>query len=164
MIRTPLIVLLLALVFVPGCDTNAGQDEFFLQARQLPDGVITRTNESGEIIGEPDPDDWRTAPAFQGSIEVMPAAPNPVERNELVTIIVQDTFGDVLTGGVFVSGVDDNGLFVRLATDEGTGPFYSLTFNPTRLRIVGGDDARFYRLRIFTNDSRIISYGDIQVR
>lgn len=164
MIRTPLTVLLLALVFLPGCDTNAGQDEFFLLARQLPDGVITRTNESGEIIGEPDPDDWRTAPAFQGSIEVMPAAPNPVERNELMTITVQDTFGDVLTGGVFVSGVDDNGLFVRLATDEGTGPFYTFTFNPTRLRIVGGDDARFYRLRIFTNDSRIISYGDIQVR
>jgi hypothetical protein len=163
MIRTLLFVLLLVVLVTAGCDTNAGQDEFFLQSRQPPAG-ITQTTESGEIIGDPDPDDWRTAPAFQGSIEVMPAAPNPVQRNELMTITVQDTFGDVLTGGVFVSGIDDNGRFVRLDVDEGTGPFYSLTFNPTLLRIVGGDDARFYRLRVFTNDSRIISYGDIQVR
>lgn len=164
MIRTPFLVLLLALVALTGCDTNEGQDLFFEQSRQLPDGMITRTDESGAVIGDPDPDDWRTAPTFQGSVEVMPAAPNPVQRNELVTIVVQDTFGDVLTGGVFASGFNDNGEFVRLTEDDGNGPFYSLTFNPTRLRIVGGDDARFYRIRIFTNDSRIISYGDIRVQ
>ena len=94
----------------------------------------------------------------------MPAAPNPVQRNDLITIVVQDTFGDILTGGVYATGFDDNGQFVRLHTDGGNGPFYTLTFNPTQLRIAGGDDARLYRVRIFTNDRRIVSYGDILVR
>jgi hypothetical protein len=163
MIRTPLLALLLTLVLLPGCDTNEAQDEFFLQSELPPEG-ITQTNESGEIIGDPDPDDWRTAPAFQGSVEVTPAAPNPVDRNGLVTIIVQDTFGDVLTGGVYALGVDDNNMFVRLSSDTGNGPFYSLSFRPTQLRLVGGDAARIYRIRIFTNDRRIISYGDLIVR
>lgn len=163
MIRTALFALALSLLALPGCDTNEAQDDFFFQSELPPDG-ITETNESGEVVGNPDPNDWRTAPAFQGSVEVMPAAPNPVQRNDLVTLTVQDTFGDILTGGVYVTGFDDNGRFVRLDRDEGNGPFYSLTFNPTQLRIAGGDDARLYRVRIFTNDSRIISYGDILVR
>ena len=116
------------------------------------------------MIGEPDPDDWRTAPTFQGGVEVVPASPNPANRNGLVTVVVQDTFDDIITGGVYVSGFDDNGRFVRLDVDEGSGPFYALSFNPTRLRIAGGDDARLYRVRVFTNDNRIISYGDILVQ
>lgn len=163
MIRTPLLALLLTLVLVTGCDTNEAQDEFFLQS-ELPAEGITPTNESGEVVGDPDPDDWRTAPTFQGSVEVRPAAPNPVERNGLVTIIVQDTFGDVLTGGVYAAARDDNNRFVRLDTDTGNGPFYSLSFRPTQLRLVGGDAARLYRIRIFTNDSRLVSYGDLLVR
>lgn len=162
MIRT-LLLALAVLLTLPGCDTNEGQDFFFDQSRLNPEG-ITRTNESGEVIGEPDPDDWRVAPTFQGSVQIVPASPNPVDRNGLVTIVVQDTFGDVLTGGVRVVGVDDSGLFRALDRDDGNGPFYTLTFSPTMLRQTGGDGALLYRLRIFTTDSRIVSYGDIEVR
>jgi hypothetical protein len=163
MIRTSLIALALTLLVLPGCDTNEAQDEFFLQS-ELPPDDYTPTNEAGEIVGPVDADDWRTAPAFQGSVEVVPAAPNPVGRDGFVTIVVQDTFDDIITGGVYASGFDDNGRFVRLAVDEGNGPFYALTFDPSLLRLVGGDAARLYRVRIFTNDSRLISYGDILVR
>lgn len=164
MIRT-LLVALVALLAMPGCDTNAGQDDFFLQSQLTPEG-ITRTTPSGEVIGDPDPDDWRVAPTFLGSVEIIPASPNPVERNGLVTIVVQDTFGDVLTGGVRATGFTDTNprQFVELDRDEGNGPFYTLTFSPTLLRQTGGDAARLFRIRIFTVDSRIVSYGDLDVR
>lgn len=164
MIRTLLLALAVA-VALPGCDTNEGQDLFFDQSRLAPSG-ITRTDESGAIIGDPDPDDWRVAPAFQGSVEVFPASPNPVNRNGLVTITVQDTFGDILTGGVRATGFTDTNpsQFVELDRDQGNGPFYTLTFSPTRLRQTGGDAARLFRVRIFTTDSRIVSYGDLEVR
>jgi hypothetical protein len=161
MIRTPLLAL--ALVLLAGCDTNEAQDEFFLQS-ELPADDYTPTNAAGEVVGPADPDDWRTAPAFRGSVEVVPAAPNPVPRDGFVTIVVQDTFGDIITGGIYAAGFDDNGRFVRLVTDEGNGPFYALTFDPSRLRLVGGEVARLYRVRLFTNDSRLVSYGDILVR
>lgn len=162
MIRT-LILALAALVALPACDTNEGQDFFFDQSRLAPMG-ITRTDESGDILGDPDPDDWRVAPTFEGSVQVSPATPNPVNRNGLVTITVQDTFGDILTGGVRAVGIDDSGQFRELDRDGGNGPFYTLTFSPTILRQVGGDGARLYRVRIFTQDSRIVSYGDLEVR
>lgn len=165
MIRTPLLALACLLLVLPGCDTNAAQDDFFLESGLFPEG-ITRTNESGEVVGDPDPDDWRVAPAFRGSVEVMAAAPNPVDRNGLVTIVVQDTFGDILTGGVRVTGFTDTNprQFVELDRDDGNGPFYTLTFSPSRLRATGGDAALLFRVRIFTTDSRIVSYGDIEVR
>ncbi len=165
MIRTPLLALACLLLALPGCDTNVGQDDFFLESQLAPEG-ITRTSESGQVLGEPDPDDWRVAPAFQGSVEIIPAAPNPVDRNGLVTIVVQDTFGDVLTGGVRATGFTDTNpsQFVELDRDDGNGPFYSLTFSPTRLRQTGGDASRLFRVRIFTTDNRIVSYGDLEVR
>ncbi|MEP0545936.1 MAG: hypothetical protein ABJF88_03325 [Rhodothermales bacterium] len=164
MIRT-LLLASVCLCLLPACDTNAGQDEFFLESQLSPSG-ITRTSASGEILGESDPDDWRVAPAFQGSVEVVPASPNPVDRNGLVTIVVQDTFDDALTGGVRATGFTDTNprQFVELDRDDGNGPFYTLTFSPTLLRQTGGDAARLFRIRIFTTDSRIVSYGDIEVR
>lgn len=163
MIRTLLPLILLVAIAAAGCDTNAGQDEFFLQSRLSPSG-ITETNASGEVIGDPDTEDWRTAPSFQGSVVVMPARPNPASRNEEILIVVQDTFGDIITGGVNATGINDNNQFVRLDVDEGNGPIYILSINPRQLRIVGGDDARLYRIRVFTNDNRIITYGDIRVQ
>ena len=160
-----MLLALAALFLLNGCDTNAEQDDFFLQSQLDPEG-ITRTNASGEIIGDPDPDDWRVAPTFQGSIQIVPASPNPVDRNDLVTLVVQDTFGDALQGGVRATGFTDTNppRFVELDRDDGNGPFYSLTFSPSLLRQTGGDGAQLFRIRIFTTDSRIVSYGDIEVR
>ncbi len=162
MIRTLLIALAVLLV-LPGCDTNAQQDDFFLQSERTAQG-FTRTGDGGEIIGDPDPDDWRVAPTFQGSVQIVPASPNPVSRNGLVTITVQDTFGDVLTGGVRVTFTDIDRRVILLDRDDGNGPFYSLTFSPALLPFTGTSDARLYRVRIFTNNSRIVSYGDILVQ
>lgn len=147
-----------------GCDTNEQQDEFFLESDLLPNG-FTRTNEAGEVL-ENDPDDWRVAPAFRGAVEVEPAYPNPVARNGLVTLTIQDTFDDAITGGIFVSGRigNDPGQVLRLATDDSAGPVYVLVLNPTQLRVTAGDDAQLFRVRVFTEDFRLITYGDVLVQ
>ena len=161
MIRLRPLAVLALLLTLPACDTNVQQDEFFLES-ELPPNGITRTNEAGEVLEE-DPDDWRVAPVFRGAVEVEPAYPNPVVRTGLVTLIVQDTFDDAIVGGIYVSGFDDAGRPVRLADDLGAGPTYILTFNPAQLSASGGE-GQLFRVRVFTTDFRLITYGDVQVQ
>ncbi len=160
MIR-PLLISLVLLLTLPACDTNEDQNLFFEQSTFLPEN-FTRTDEDGAVVEE-DPDDWRVAPAFVNQVEVRPVFPNPVARNGLVTITVQDTFGDAFTGGLRVTGFSDADRVVTLASDQGPD-FYTLTFNPTLLRLSGGEEARLYRVRVFDARSRIVTYGDILVR
>lgn len=150
---------------VSGCDTNQEQDSFFLESEQFPNDY-TATSETGAVVGDADPDDWRVAPAFRGAVEVEPVFPNPVARGGLVTITIQDTFDDAIIGGVFARGRrgNDPAQPFRLAEDNSAGPVYILTFNPTQLRVTAGDDAQLFRVRIFTEDFRLITYGDILVR
>jgi hypothetical protein len=163
MIRTPLLALLVVLIALPGCDTNAGQDDFFLQSTLLPEG-FTRTGDSGVIDStQVDPDDWRVAPFFFGAIEVDPIYPNPASRTDVVTVVIRDPFEEI-TGGVQVRGYDDNGRSIPLGDDPGEGLVYAVSFSPLPLRVAGGDDARLYRIQVFDNNSRIISYGDLLVR
>lgn len=159
----PLAVLALALA-LGACDTNVQQDEFFL-ASELPPNGITQTTEAGEVLGE-DPDDWRVGPAFRGAVRVDPASPNPVGRNGLVTLVVTDTFDDAIVGGLYLRGFRGNDLAQPwvLAADEGAGPAYVLTFNPTELRVSAGDDAQLFRVRVFTQDFRLVTYGDVLVQ
>jgi hypothetical protein len=162
MIRT-LFLASVCLCLLPACDTNVGQDEFFLES-QLPPEDYTRTFEGGIIDStQIDPNDWRTAPAFRGAVEVDAAYPNPLSRDDFVTIVVRDPFEEI-TGGVRVRGYDDSGRSIRLGDDVGNALVYAVTFVPSPLRITGGDDARLYRLQVFDNNNRIISYGDILVR
>ncbi len=160
MIRT-LPILLVLLPCLSGCDTNEGQNLFFDQSTLPPDG-FTATDEDGGVT-DTDADDWRVAPFFANQVEVRPAFPNPVARNGFVTITVQDTFGDALTGTLRVTGFADDRRPLSLATDEGPD-FYALTFNPTLLRLTGGEASRLYRVRVFDEANRIVTYGDILVR
>lgn len=154
----------LALATLPGCDTNGEQDGFLIESGLPPQG-ITRTTETGEVLGA-DPDDWRVAPAFRGAVEVEPAVPNPVSRDGLVSITIRDTFDDAIVGGVFVNGRlgNDPNQPIRLATDDSAGPVYVLFFSPNQLRVTAGDDAQLFRVRVFTEDFRLVTYGDIEVR
>lgn len=156
----PLTVLTLLLV-LPACDTNVQQDEFLLDS-ELPPNGITRTDEAGEVLEE-DPDDWRLAPAFRGAVEVEPAYPNPVARAGDVTLVVTDLFGDAVAGGIYVSGFDAAGRPVRLADDLSAGPTYILRFNPSRLS-ASDAEGQLFRVRVFTTDFRLITYGDVQVQ
>ena len=164
MIRPPLLAVLALLLALPACDTNEQQDEFFLDS-ELPANGVTRTDETGAVL-DADEDDWRVAPAFRGAVEVEPAYPNPVARNGLVTLVIQDTFDDAVVGGLSVRGFRNNDLAqpLTLAVDESAGPTYILTFNPTQLRVSAGDEAQLFRVRVFTQDLRLVTYGDIQVR
>ncbi|MEM1043648.1 MAG: hypothetical protein AAGI91_13590 [Bacteroidota bacterium] len=162
MTRT-LLALSALLLVLPGCDTGEGQNLFFEQS-SFPAQGLTVTDESGTIEdGSEDPDDWRVAPFFANQVTVRPAFPNPVARNGLVTITVQDTFGDALTGALTVTGRRDDNRIEALVSDQGPD-FYTLTFNPTRLRLTGGETARLYRVRVFDGQQRIVTYGDILVR
>lgn len=152
------------LLAISGCDSGAGQTDFLAESEDFTPTGYTATNADGVVdSSRVDPNDWRTAPLFRGSVVVSPAAPNPVGREGFVTITVQDTFGDALTGGVFVSAFVD-GRTIRLDTEEAGGPFYTLSFPAALLRTTATEQARLYRLRIFTNDFRIISYGDLLVQ
>ena len=164
MIRRPLLALLVLVLALPACDTNEEQNSFFVEAEQRPN-AYTATSETGAVL-ELDADDWRVAPAFRGAVEVTPAFPNPVTRGGLVSLTIQDTFDDAIVGGIFVSGRPGNnpGQTLRLAEDNSAGPVYVLDFNPNRLRLTTGDDAQLFRVRVFTQDFRLITYGDILVR
>ena len=164
MIRS-LAVSLFALAVFAGCDTNAEQDGFFIESEQFPDGY-TATDEAGNVVGDADPNDWRVAPAFQGAVTVQEAFPNPVNRGGLITITITDTFDDAIVGGVFARGRRNNDPAqpLRLAEDLSAGPVYVLTVYPTQLRVTAGDAAELFRVRVFTEDFRLITYGDILVR
>jgi hypothetical protein len=86
------VLLLFLAVTTAGCGQDDDQKKFEQEAFQLPEG-ITETEGNGSITSE-DPDDWRTAPFFQGLVFVDPAFPNPV------------SVGDQLSLEIEVSGID----------------------------------------------------------
>lgn len=148
------------------CDTNVEQDAFFLDSERPPEG-FTRTADGGAVdSSHVDPDDWRVGPAFAGAVRVEPAWPNPVGRNGLVTLVVTDVFGDAIVGGLRLQGITNTAprQFVELDRDDSAGPVYVFTFDPTRLRLTAGDDAQLFRVRVFTQDAALITYGDVLVQ
>ena len=159
---------LLFLLALTSCGQDDDQREFENEAFQLPEG-ITETSGNGEIISE-DPDDWRTSPFFAGLIFVNPAFPNPV------------TIGDQLSLEIEISGIDAvSGLTVAVLIDDAANAqfrsLYSINQNPlppglTSININPVELGRFnspesargiHRLIIFDNRQNIISYGDVRV-
>lgn len=150
------------------CGQNDDQREFEQQAFSLPDG-ITEADGSGEIINE-DVDDWRIAPFYQGLISEIRVFPNPV------------TVSDQLTIEVNISGIDAvSGLTVALLLEDAVNSQFRILYsslenplppglttvviNPVRLgRFDSIESARgLHRLILFDNQDNIISYGDVRV-
>ncbi len=171
-IRLSIIILLAAFgsILLTACGQDDDQRDFENEAFSLPEG-FTETDGSGQIVDEnEDPDDWRTAPFFQGLVFVDPAFPNPVQVSDQLMINVE------------ISGIEAvSGLTVIVLIESGVNPefrpVYSdpqnpippgltvISINPIQLgRFNTVESARgLHRLILLDGRENVISYGDVLV-
>lgn len=155
--RASLVVV--ALLAGAGCDTQEAQRDFADEAFSAPAGFV-RTDAAGNLIAD-DPDDWRTAPAFEGVVFVQPAFPNPPGADIVTIPLSVQAFGAVPGGLVLVAldPVQPQTFYTLAEAPEARDPgAYILQFSPTSLRQRG-------LVRVFLLDGRrdLVSYGDIFV-
>lgn len=163
-------LLLMFLIFsAAGCSSQDDeQRDFEQQAFSFPEG-FTETDGSGRVINE-DPDDWRTAPFFQGLVFVDPAFPNPVQVSDQLMINIE------------ISGIDAvSGLSVVVLIESGAHPEFRPVYTdpqspmPTGISVINispiqlgrfntVESARgLHRLIILDGRNNVISYGDVMV-
>lgn len=164
------LIILLSLVW-SACDSGDAQRAFESDAAMPPAG-ITQTDGDGNVIGEPDPDDWRTAPLFS-SITVHPVYPNPVQPgySGTVAVPVSVPFTNVVAGGLYLSIYDprhpERGIPVLDHIPPGAiFEYVELRFTRSELqtRLQLADARGLYRLYVEDSAGRLISYGDLEVR
>lgn len=157
-----ILILLLNLLILFGCNQNSDQREFERQAFSEPSG-ITKTDQSGTVIGNPDPDDWRISPFFQGDIELFsPPSPNPVLSNGDLRIEIQVNVLDRISGiNIFVYRPP---RFYRV-DDRPQVPTGNTTFTIPAKIIAGGNPSPqgLYRIIIQDENDNVISYGDVEI-
>ncbi len=146
------------LITAAGCDTQGGQDDFAASASRRPSGY-TQTNADGTVVTV-DEDDWRTSPAYRGTVRIDPAYPNPV-ATEFVTVPVTVTQFNSVRGGLVLRAYNSAGLLFRLADiPEARDPgAYVFSFAPGLLGRLG-----LQRVFVFDTVGEIVSYGDIMVQ
>jgi len=152
------------------CSESEDQRDFREQALSGPSGIMAMTvNGTPVEDGENDMDDWRTAPAFQGSITIAtPAFPNPVSFNSTFEILVDvRTFQSVNGLQVFAfqqSGQMIGPLFQQSGTLN-TG-FTTIRISPQEFASSAGTGnfGDLYRLIFYDSRGDVITYGDIQVQ
>jgi len=159
------VIVWLSLAFTSGCDTQDLQEEFIQAASSAPSG-FTHTTPEGEVLEE-DPDDWRTAPIFVGSIRFRPAYPNPTS-GEPVTLPFSVLQFNAFPGGLVLRGYDNTGRFVLLDEEpEASQPgSYAFFFTPDRLSASGDLTAAqgLHRLFVFDARGELVTYGDLMVK
>ncbi|MEX2601939.1 MAG: hypothetical protein WD355_09840 [Balneolaceae bacterium] len=159
----PLILSLLLL----SCGHQDDQREFEKEAYSQPSGWVS-TNFQGNPTGDhSDPDDWRTAPFFQGAIEIEPAYPNPAPPNEQIYVDFDVSLPDAVMGiQAFVLHYNTNQPISPLDAIE-TSPLLpgldGLQFTASRLSGSNATPSGLYRIVLFDNRENIISYGDIMI-
>ena len=151
----------LFIFFVSGCSQGEDQRKFEQEAFQLPEG-ITQTNDRGEIVNDNvDPDDWRVAPFFQGTVFVDPAFPNPVMTNRQLTIKVHLPYIDTITHlNVYVLRSLNNFQFIR---QESAMPLVNFILNPLDIAEFSENPQGLYRIIILDNNDNVITYGDVKI-
>lgn len=137
----------------------------------MPPSGITETDVDGNVIGDPDPDDWRTAPAFPG-VTIDPAYPNPVPVGFAgpVQIDVHAAFPDRIAGGLHLLIYDPRPVqqFAVLIDQIPPGSIFhinTLSFTRGDVQAVLDlpDPRGLYRMYIQDGAGRLISYGDVRV-
>lgn len=159
-----LLILLLNLLILSGCNQNSDQRDFEQQAFSEPSG-ITKTDQNGAVIGNSDPDDWRIAPFFQGDIELItPPFPNPVLTNDRLTINIQVNFLERISG-IFIH-VYRPPSFYRI-DDRPQVSTGITTFILDPNIIAGGNIPNpqgIYRIIILDESENVITYGDVELQ
>ncbi len=160
-------IYLFILLFLSGCGQDDEQRKFEQQAFQSPSG-ITKT-ENGVPDSE-DPDDWRTSPFFSGLIEITPPYPNPVLVSDQLTIEVNVSGIDAVSGltvAVLIPDGDRSNIRVLRTVNENPLPpgLTTINLNPVQFgRFNNPESARgLHRIFFYDNRENIISYGDIRV-
>jgi hypothetical protein len=165
-----IIAITLCLALAPGCDSSDLQRQFEADAFRSPAG-ITRTDQDGNVIGDPDPDDWRSSPLFP-SVTVQPAFPNPVPAGftSPVTVEVSVPFTNVVAGGLVLLVYDPRqpGRFAALLDrlpPEAIFTINSLRFTRGDLQVALNlaDPSGLYRLFVQDGSGRLVSYGDVRL-
>lgn len=157
-----LLILFLNLLFLSGCNQNSDQREFEQQAFSEPSG-ITKTDQIGTVIGNPDPDDWRISPFFQGDVELLsPPYPNPVLSNgELRIEILVYVLHRISEINIFVYRPP---LFYRV-DDRPQVPTGNTAFN-IPANIIARENLSpqgYYRIIIQDENGNVITYGDVEI-
>lgn len=158
-----LIFLLPVFLVMLSCTNNDAQSEFEQRAYSQPEG-ITQTDQSGEIDGDEDPDDWRTSPFYAGLAEIDPAYPNPLLYNETATL-------DVYLNGASSTSILELGYFdfqdrwtqIDLEQDVLEFSVSSLTIDPQFFGSNASLARGTYRVIVFDGNQRVITYGDITI-
>jgi len=160
---------LAAVLTLTACDSATPQRSFEADAAQPPAG-ITRTDADGNTLGPPDPDDWRSAPAFP-SVRVSPAYPNPIPVGFTgsVRLPVSIPFTGSVAGGLVLFGYDARPPGRLGVLDEvpagSVFEFVELGFSLTDLRaaLQLADARGIYRLYLRDGSGRLVTYGDLLV-
>ncbi len=156
-----LTILLLFLTF--GCTNNDAQSDFERQAFSPADG-ITQTDENGNIVGNPDTDDWRTSPFYAGLAEINPVFPNPVLYSSSATL---DVFlnGTPLTSVLELGYFDFQNRWTQVQRVDGVTDFSQnpLIVNPASFGSNASLARGTYRLVLLDGNQRVITYGDIEI-
>jgi len=155
----------LFIFFVFGCSQNEDQRKFEQEAFQLPEG-ITQTNGRGQVVNDNvDPDDWRVAPFFQGSVQVDPAFPNPVLTNDRLTINITSLLDAI--SGLQVYALHNINQFSRPLYFDDRVPLppglTSISINPLDIPQTPEDPRGLYRIIVFDRNENVITYGDIEI-
>lgn len=156
------LLLLLNLLILSGCNQNSDQREFERQAFSEPSG-FTKTDQQGQVIGDPDPDDWRIAPFFQGDIQLISYPnPNPVLSNGELRI-------EILVN--FLMRISEINIFVNRPSsfepiiDTHQASLGNNTFTIPANIIADGNPSpqRLYRIIIMDENENVITYGDVEI-
>lgn len=153
----PVLVVMMGLSSMAGCDSQEQQDEFVQDAGATPEG-FAQTDDAGRILDD-DQNDWRVAPIYGGKVRFDPAYPNPVVGS-FVTIPVTILEFNSIQGGLTLRARDASGSLRTLddILDTSDPGAYIFRFSPTLLNRTG-----LVRIFIFDRLGELVSYGDLMI-
>lgn len=160
------LLLLTLIVGLGACNRNDAQDEFEQKAFQPADG-ITQTDFNSNIVGDPDPDDWRTSPFYTGLADIEPSYPNPIQfgTNARLDVFLNGIpYTTVLELGYFDTRLSDSPwIQIDLYQDATEFSTPSLNINTDFFGNTVDEARGTYRLVLFDSNQRVITYGDIRI-
>jgi len=168
---TGFILLVLSFGMLASCSKSNDQRDFENEALRTPSG-ITETNANGEVVGEPDNDDWRISPMYRGLISINSSGarlpyPNPLPYNQKITIGLYLGSLETLNRLEVYSFKDPNQLSGRIYNIEGLNPpgYEEITLSGSNISgSAGGSQADgLYRVLIYDGQQNLITYGDVQI-
>ena len=155
----------LSLLIFVSCSQSDEQREFENEAISLPEN-FTVTGDNGAIIdGQTDPDDWRTAPFFQGLVYINPAYPNPALSNGRINIDVQVVGLDGVSGLRVLAFDNETNLRFLYETPSSPLPpgLTSISINALDIARFDENPTGLYRIILEDREGNIVSFGDVKI-